>query len=127
MTTGAVSGSVRAWLRVEGLAVLLVATWLYVREGHGWIPFALLFFSPDVGFVGYLAGPRAGAVSYNAAHSYIGPLTLAAAALAGGTSPWLALIWGAHIGFDRALGYGLKYPTGFFDTHLGRMWRSGRA
>jgi hypothetical protein len=40
------------------------------------------------------------------------------AAAAGG------LIWIAHIGFDRALGYGLKYPTGFGDTHLGRIGRN---
>ncbi|MCS4316879.1 hypothetical protein M2407_001178 [Serratia sp. BIGb0234] len=38
---------------------------------------------------------------------------------------WLmaALIWGAHIGFDRALGYGLKYASGFADTHLGGLGR----
>ncbi len=32
----------------------------------------------------------------------------------------LALVWFAHIGFDRMVGYGLKYPTDFFDTHLRR-------
>ena len=36
----------------------------------------------------------------------------------------LALIWIAHIGLDRALGYGLKYATGFGDTHLGRIGRA---
>jgi Domain of unknown function (DUF4260) len=35
----------------------------------------------------------------------------------------LALIWLAHIGFDRALGYGLKYSAGFGLTHLGRIGR----
>jgi hypothetical protein len=33
----------------------------------------------------------------------------------------VALIWLAHIGFDRALGYGLKYKAGFGFTHLGRI------
>ena len=33
----------------------------------------------------------------------------------------LAMIWLAHIGIDRALGYGLKYQTGFAFTHLGRI------
>lgn len=33
----------------------------------------------------------------------------------------LCLIWLAHIGMDRMLGYGLKYPTDFKDTHLGRL------
>ena len=32
----------------------------------------------------------------------------------------------AHTGMDRAVGYGLKYPTGFSDTHLGRIGRAGR-
>jgi hypothetical protein len=35
----------------------------------------------------------------------------------------LATIWIAHIGFDRALGYGLKYGSGFTHTHLGRIGR----
>ena len=33
----------------------------------------------------------------------------------------VALVWFAHIGMDRALGYGLKYDTDFKDTHLGRI------
>ena len=33
----------------------------------------------------------------------------------------LALIWLGHIGMDHALGYGLKYPTAFGDTHLQRV------
>lgn len=123
MTSGAVSGSVRAWLRLEGLIVLLVAISLYARGDHSWILFAALFFVPDVSFAGYLAGPRVGAVIYNMAHSYVGPLVLAAAFLADGRTPELALIWTAHIGFDRALGFGLKYPTAFGDTHLGRIGR----
>jgi hypothetical protein len=35
----------------------------------------------------------------------------------------IAMIWLAHIGFDRALGYGLKYQAGFGFTHLGRIGR----
>jgi hypothetical protein len=33
----------------------------------------------------------------------------------------VALIWFAHIGMDRTVGYGLKYPTSFKDTHLQRV------
>jgi len=29
----------------------------------------------------------------------------------------------AHVGMDRGFGYGLKYPTAFQDTHLGRIGR----
>ncbi|MEF9606012.1 DUF4260 family protein, partial [Paracoccus sp. PXZ] len=34
-------------------------------------------------------------------------------------------LWLAHVGFDRVLGYGLKLPSGFRDTHLGRIGREG--
>ena len=120
------SGGVRTLLRLEGLAVLTVALAAYARAGEGWGFFAGLFLAPDLAFLAYLAGPRWGAIAYNAAHSYIGPLLLLAAGLIGAT-PWLlavALVWSAHIGFDRALGYGLKYGTGSGMTHLGRVGRA---
>lgn len=120
---GAVYGPVRLWLRVEGVAVLLLATYLYAREGASWLVFAALFFVPDVSFAAYLAGPRVGATLYNLAHSYAGPGVLAAVSLATGTVLTVPLVWAAHIGFDRALGYGLKYPTSFGDTHLGSIGR----
>jgi hypothetical protein len=124
MTTsqsGAVAGAPRVWLRVEGLAVLALAVLLYQRGGHSWMLLAVLFLAPDLSFAGYLAGPRVGAVAYNLAHSYVGPAIAAALALLTGRPPVAATIWAAHIGFDRALGYGLKYPSGFADTHLGRL------
>jgi hypothetical protein len=120
------TGAVRSWLRLEGCAVLLLAIALYARGDHSWILFVVLFLAPDLSFAGYLAGPRVGAVAYNLVHSYLGPAVLAAALLLAGLSPALPIIWAGHIGFDRALGYGLKYPTGFSDTHLGRIGR-GRA
>ena len=121
----AVAGAPRAWLRLEGLAVLGLALLLYRDGGHSWLLFAALFLAPDLSFAAYLAGPRAGAAGYNAAHSYVGPAVAAAAALLADRPPLLALVWAAHIGFDRALGYGLKYGTGFGDTHLGRLGRRG--
>ena len=36
----------------------------------------------------------------------------------------IGLIWLAHIGFDRLIGYGLKYETGFRHTHLGVLFRN---
>src|SRR5688572_16742267 len=74
---GAVAKPVRTWLRLEGAAVLVVAVVLYARGDHSWGLFALLFLAPDLGFAGYLAGPRIGAIVYNALHSYVGPLALA--------------------------------------------------
>lgn len=109
------------WLRLEGLAALLVSALLYARSGHGWLLFAALFLVPDLSMLGYLRGPAAGALSYNLVHTYAAPLALAGLGLLLGQPLMtaLALIWTAHIGFDRALGYGLKRPTGFHDTHLG--------
>lgn len=115
----------RLVLRLEGLCVLIAASVAYSKLGLGWGTFALFFLTPDLSFLGYLAGPRIGAIGYNAAHSYIG----AVACLMMGfvfPAPTLlcaGIIWCAHIGFDRALGYGLKYSEGFGFTHLGRIGR----
>ncbi len=75
---------------------------------------------------GYLVGPRLGAAAYNLAHATVAPLALGAAGLALGSAAAeaIALVWIAHIGFDRALGFGLKYATGFGETHLGRIGRA---
>jgi hypothetical protein len=119
---GSVTGGVRTLLRLEALALFAVALVLYGRFGAGWRLFALAFLAPDLSFLGYLAGARLGAIAYNAAHSLVGPLALAAVGLLGpGAALPLALIWIAHIGADRALGYGLKYADGFGMTHLGRL------
>lgn len=122
---GAVSGGVRILLRLEGLTlfagmVLLYAVW----EGSWWL-FAILFLAPDLSFAAYLLGPKAGAIAYNAAHSYMAPVALMTAGFAAGSPLVLsvAMIWLAHIGIDRALGYGLKYASGFGFTHLGRIGR----
>jgi hypothetical protein len=119
--------AVRATLRLEGLALLLVAVALYARSGESWRLFAILFLAPDLSLLGYLFGPRIGAAFYNTAHSTLGPLALAAAGLASAQPLIAALgfIWLAHVGFDRALGYGLKYASGFRDTHLGRIGKRG--
>ncbi len=113
-------------LRLEGLAVLAVAVAAYAQLGAGWGAFALLFLLPDLSLLAYLAGSRVGAMAYNAAHSYIGPAALLGAGFVGDLPAALAvgLIWSAHIGFDRALGYGLKYAGGFGETHLGRIGRA---
>ncbi len=85
--------------------------------------FVVLLLIPDLFMLGYFAGPRVGAVAYNLVHAYISPLVLGAVGVLADVplAVRLALIWTAHIGFDRALGYGLKYATAFGDTHLGRL------
>ncbi|MBS0535634.1 MAG: DUF4260 domain-containing protein [Proteobacteria bacterium] len=125
MNPGMVNGAPRLVLRAEGASLLAIAALLYGRTGEPWWLFAVLFFAPDLSFAGYLGGPRLGAIVYNAAHTLIGPAALGVVALllADHLLIALALIWAAHIGFDRALGYGLKYGAGFGFTHLGRIGR----
>jgi hypothetical protein len=124
--TGAVSGAPLRMLRLEGAAALAGASVAYSTLDGRWSVFALLFLLPDLSMLGYLAGARVGAACYNAAHSYLGPAVLAAlgAAMSLHGPLSMACIWAAHVGFDRLLGYGLKYGTSFGDTHLGRReWR----
>jgi hypothetical protein len=113
------------FLRFEGLVLLALAVVLYALAGYGWLLFVLVLLLPDVSMVGYAGGPRLGAYLYNAAHTYLGPATLAVVGIvAEAPGPIaVALIWFAHIGMDRLLGYGLKRTTGFRDTHLGRIGR----
>jgi hypothetical protein len=121
-----VEASVRSWLRVEGLVVLIVSTAVYRMDGGGWTWFALFLLLPDLSMLGYLAGPVVGARAYNAVHSYAAPLLLALIGVGLGSRGIvsLALIWTAHLGMDRALGYGLKYPRAFGDTHLGLIGKN---
>lgn len=106
---------------------MAAALFYYATAGGGdWGRFALLFLVPDLSLFAYLAGPARGAVAYNAAHTTIGPLVYGAfgAALGQPVLLQLAAIHLAHIGLDRALGFGLKYGAGFSSTHLGPVGRS---
>ena len=128
MSDGGASGGVRGILRLEGLALFAAAIFFYVQAAASWKLFAILFLVPDLSFAFYLFGPRVGAVGYNTMHSTIGPVFLALAAEAARAEYLIpiALIWLAHVGFDRALGYGLKYASGFSDTHLGAIGKKRR-
>ena len=120
----------RSLLRAEGLAAFLAATGAYLAlDGPLWL-FALLILAPDLSMLGYVLGDRVGAAAYNAGHAYVLPLSLGALGYwrSSSLAVLVALVWAAHIGVDRFAGYGLKYPTGFRDTHLARLDdRSGRS
>jgi hypothetical protein len=124
--TGVVTGGLRTLLRLEGLTLFAGMTLLYgVWDGSWWIYLAL-FFLPDLSFLAYLADKKTGAIVYNTAHCYMAPMTLMITgfAISAPLTLSIAMIWLAHIGFDRALGYGLKYQAGFGFTHLGRIGRA---
>ena len=125
---GAATGMPRLWLRAEGVAALAAGVGLYLHLGGSLLLLVPLLLAVDLSMVGYLSGPRPGAFVYNLAHNWaIGVAVLALAWWLG--SPPVALLGAilvAHTGMDRIAGYGLKYPTAFKDTHLGRLGRGGR-
>jgi hypothetical protein len=121
-----VTGSVRTLLRLEGAVIFVFAVGLYLRYGGSpWLLIPLLL-AVDVSMAGYLANARLGALTYNALHSWAPGFVVLGLGLVSGTDG--AVVAGAvlvsHVGMDRMLGYGLKYPTAFGDTHLGRIGRS---
>lgn len=115
----------RLLLRLEGLALLAAAVSLYALLGGSWWLFVLLLFAPDLFALGYLRGPGVGASLYNLGHTTVVPVAVGLAAyfLGATLGTQVAAIWLAHIGLDRALGYGLKEPSSFQETHLGRIGR----
>src|ERR1700730_1575861 len=104
--------SPRPLLHLEGAAVLIVSLLSYHWSQGSWLQFALLFLLPDLSMLGYAANIKVGAITYNAVHTYVGPLVLAGYSFASNRRAIfsLSLIWIAHIGLDRMLGFGLKYP-----------------
>jgi Domain of unknown function (DUF4260) len=119
------TATVRGWLRIEGAAAFAAGLALFGWLGGPWplvIPLLLL---PDVSAVGYLRGPRLGAFTYNLVHNWAFGLGVLGIGLATDSAPIaiLGAIAIAHTGMDRAVGYGLKLPSSFQDTHLGRIGR----
>jgi hypothetical protein len=110
-------------LRLEGIAVLVAALVLYFHLDYGWVLLVVLFLAPDLSFVAFALGPRVGAAAYDVLHTEIFPVALGTVGVVADseTAAKVALIWLAHIGMDRLLGYGLKYPSAFKDTHLQRV------
>jgi hypothetical protein len=110
----------RPLLHLEGAAVFALSLLAYHWNHGSWLLFVLVFLVPDLSMIGYIVNVRLGSLTYNAVHTYVGPLALAGYSFTTSHQMLLgiSLIWIAHIGFDRMLGYGLKYPTRFKDTHL---------
>ena len=123
-----VMGGPRRWLRLEGLGLLAICTVLFAQSQASWWLFAGLFLLLDLSFAAYLLNRRAGTIAYNLAHTEVGPILLGLFALTGFPDALpIALVWGAHIGWDRMLGYGLKYDSDFDHTHLGLIGKAAKA
>ncbi|HXJ62472.1 MAG TPA: DUF4260 domain-containing protein [Actinomycetota bacterium] len=126
---GTVRGLPLVLLRSEGAALLGLAIVLYAKFGRSWILFAVLLLAPDLGALGYVRDTRIGAMTYDLVHTYLPPAILGAiGVLADNSLMWsVAIIWFGHIGMDRLVGFGLKYPDSFKHTHLGWMGRGDHA
>jgi len=118
-------GSTRFWLRAEGLAAFVAGLAVYGVTDGPWLLVLPLLLVPDLSMLGYLRSPRVGALTYNLVHNWA--IGLAVLGLGVGVGNATVILLGAilvaHVGMDRALGYGLKLPTSFHDTHLGRIGR----
>jgi uncharacterized membrane protein len=128
-TPGFPPKEVTVLLRVEGLVVFVAALYAYQALGGNWWIFALLILAPDLAMLGTLVSAAFGARAYNGVHTYTIPAIIGAVAWLAGTIylvPFV-VIWIAHIGADRALGYGLKYPGTFHQTHLGLIGKARKA
>ena len=112
-------------IRLEELGFFLFSVFLFSTLGYPWWYFPVLLFVPDISMLGYLAGPRVGAVIYNLVHHralallyYVAGVSLSAPVLS-----LAGVIIFAHSSLDRVFGYGLKFADGFGHTHLGRIGR----
>lgn len=113
----------RLLLRIEGVVLAFAGIAVYLHLDYSVLALIALLAAVDLSLLGFLVGPRAGTFTYNLAHTTALPLVLAAIGVLtdGSISVQVALAWLAHIGVDRALGFGLKYPSAFNDTHLQRV------
>jgi hypothetical protein len=118
---GVLTSGPKIWLRLEGLCWFITASYFFTFQDYSWRFFAPLFLVPDISFIGYLFGTRIGAYCYNTMHAEVGPLILGLTGfiLNSPLAVVLATIWICHVGFDRMLGFGLKYVDDFKHTHLG--------
>ena len=112
-------GWTRPWLRAEGAATFAAGLAGFLFLGLPWWAFVLLLLVPDVSMVGYLRGPRFGAIVYNVVHDLATGVVVAGLGLAIGSVPLAAVgaVLVAHSGMDRLAGYGLKFPDAFQHTH----------
>ncbi|MDM5317249.1 DUF4260 domain-containing protein [Fictibacillus sp. b24] len=113
----------KIFLQLEGFAVLILSLYFYQYYQFSWVLFFILIFAPDISMIGYFLNNKSGALLYNIFHTYIISILFifSGLLLTNDTLLAIGIIWSAHIGMDRMIGYGLKYSTGFKDTHLNRI------
>lgn len=114
------------FLKLEYLLLAIVTVVIYVSQGFDWYWLIVFFLVFDISMVGYLINKEAGAITYNAVHSVVGPIALILGYIlfAQNIFLFIALLWFFHISVDRTFGYGLKHFQGFHHTHLGKVGKA---
>jgi hypothetical protein len=96
---------------------------LYLSDAEWWW-YLLLMIGPDISMLGYLAGNKIGAWSYNLFHHKAIAVIIFILGVWILNINWIMLIGivlFGHSSMDRFFGYGLKYENGFKFTHLGEI------
>ncbi len=108
-------------LKLEEVFMFGLSIFLFSRLDYAWWWYPVLILAPDLSMVGYLMNPRVGSITYNFIHHKalgIGVFVLGVI-LTSQPLQLTGLILFGHSSMDRSLGYGLKYPDSFQNTHLG--------
>ena len=110
-------------IKWEEAAMFALSIVLIAPLPYAWYWWLVWILAPDLSMIAYLGGDVTGAIGYNLVHHkgvaiavYILGLYTAHPAL-----EYAGMILFGHSCMDRAMGYGLKYFTGFQDTHLGKI------
>jgi Domain of unknown function (DUF4260) len=126
--TGVVGGMPARFLRVDAAILFAFSIWLFAIQGLAWWWYPALLLVPDIFMLGYLVNTKLGAFVYNVGHSMFPGLILLGVGVATASPLTAAIgaIWLGHVGWDRSLGYGLKYHDAFQHTHLGVIGKKAK-
>jgi hypothetical protein len=128
LTGATLDRQAKTWLQIEGFGAFVAATIAYASLGGDLVWFVPALLLPDLSAIGYLRGPRIGALVYNLVHNAALGLAVLGAGLYLSVAPIVlaGTILVAHVGMDRFAGYGVKLMSSFHDTHLGRKGKEAR-
>jgi len=115
-------------LQLEQAALLVACYLVSLQQGYVWWLFFALLLLPDISMVGYAINSKWGAALYNLFHHQGVAIAVIIAGWYTGQQHLLlaGVILLGHSAMDRMLGYGLKYASGFQDTHLGKIGKPSK-
>lgn len=113
----------KASIRIEELAMLVLGIYLFNLLDYDWWWFLVFILAPDIGMIGYLINTEIGAFTYNLFHHRAIAIALYLMGIYLNNQPlqFTGIILFSHAAMDRIFGYGLKYPDSFSNTHMGKI------